>query len=85
MEAVRAAIDATAEARGPWVRDIGLLSDCLHALTARPPGTRRVGLDAILRLPRRPALIAEVLDRAGLGPQAERAEIMRLGSVSWIS
>ncbi|MDX2394086.1 hypothetical protein NJL88_29310 [Streptomyces sp. DK15] len=78
MEAVRAAIDATAEARGPWVRDIGLLSDCLHALTARPPGTRRVGLDAILRLPRRPALIAEVLDRAGLGPQAERAEILRL-------
>ena len=78
MDAVRAAIDATAEARGPWVRDIGLLSDCLHALTVRPPGARRVNLDVILRLPRRPALIAEVLDRAGLGPQVERAEIIRL-------
>ncbi len=78
MDAVRAAIVATAEARGPWVRDIGLLSDCLDALIQRSPGTRRVSLDAVLRLPRRPALIAEVLDRAGLGPQVERAEIMRL-------
>ncbi|MCX5604855.1 hypothetical protein OOK29_42690 [Streptomyces phaeochromogenes] len=77
MGAVKAAIEAVAAEQGAWVRDRGLLSLCRQALAARPAGERRVGLDIVLRLPRLPAMVAEVLDHAGFGPQAERAEVLR--------
>lgn len=78
IEAVRAAIDVTAEAWSASVRDRGLLAGCLRALSTRPAGTQHVSLEVIVGLPRQSALVAEVLDRAGLGPQVERVEIMRL-------
>ncbi|MFD0507900.1 hypothetical protein ACFQ0G_44300 [Streptomyces chiangmaiensis] len=77
MEAVQAAIEAMVAEHGAWVRDRGLLSLCRQALAARPAGEGRVGLDTVLRLPRFLAMVAKVLDHAGFGPQAERAEILR--------
>ncbi|NUQ98668.1 MAG: hypothetical protein HOY79_19660, partial [Streptomyces sp.] len=77
MDAVAAAIGATAAERGERIRNLGLLKLCRQVLDGRAPGELRVTLEIILRLSRRPVLVAEVLDRAGFGPRVGRAEVMR--------
>jgi hypothetical protein len=77
LDVVTAAIHSMAGENRPWIYRRGLLALCRQALVARPAGERRVGLDIILGLPRHPVLVAEVLDRAGVGPQTESAEIRR--------
>ncbi|MFC9431823.1 hypothetical protein [Streptomyces sp. NPDC056987] len=73
LAVVTAAIHSMAKEKGSWIYRHGLLTQCRQVLAARPTGERGVGLDIVLGLPRHPELVAEALDRAGIGPRTENA------------
>jgi hypothetical protein len=77
LDIVRTVIATLTEERGPWVARHNLLELCRQALAARPEDVQQVGLDTVVRLQDHPVLVAEVLDRAGLGPKATGDAIRR--------